>query len=86
MVDLYGFPHTSRIFYLKDSALEDLYIKFAFEQKYPNLHKWFKKILAQPELNDGRAIIPVSAFRIWLEELKNTEWGKKPPLRYPFKL
>ena len=48
MVDLYGFPHTSRIFYLKDSALEDLYIKFAFEQKYPNLHKWFKKILAQP--------------------------------------
>ena len=86
MVDLYGFPHTSRIFYLKDSALGDLYTKFEFEKKHPNLLKWFTKISALPELNDGKAIIPVSAFKIWLEELKTTEWGKKPPLRYPFKL
>ena len=86
MVDLYAFPHISRLFYLKDSALHDLYQKFEFEKKYIYIFRWFKEIRARPELNDGKAIIPVRAFHLWLEELKELPIGKKPPLRLPMKL
>ena len=86
MVDLYGFPHTSRIFYLKNSALEDLFGQYNFETKYLNLSKWFKRISSESDLNDGKAIIPVQAFKYWLEELITYSVGTKPPLRQPFKL
>ena len=59
MVDLYIFPFVSRLFYLKDSALHEMYEKMALEDKYPRLFRWFKAIRARPELNDGKAIIPV---------------------------
>ena len=86
MVDLYAFPHISRLFYLKDSAQNDLYKQFQFEDKYIHVFRWFKEIRARPELNDGKAIIPVRAFHLWLEELLTLEIGKKPPLRLPMKL
>ena len=37
MVDLYGFPHASRIFYCKDSAMNKLFVQLKVEEKYPNL-------------------------------------------------
>ena len=86
MADLYAFPFISRLFYLKGSALNDMYEKFDLEIRYKYLYKWFKAIRACPELNDGKAIIPERAFMYWLEELKTMELGKKPPLRLPVKL
>ena len=59
MVDLYAFPFVSRLFYLKGSALNDVYEQFDFENRYMYLFRWFKAIRARPELNDGKAIIPV---------------------------
>ena len=86
MADLYAFPFVSRLFYLKDSALNDLYVKFDLENKYPYVFKWHKAIRAKAELNDGKAIIPINAFHNWLVELAPMELGKKPPLRLPTKL
>ena len=86
MMDLYAFPHISRLFYLKDSAANHIYELFHFEDKFINLYRWFKEIRARPELNDGKGIIPVRAFHLWLEELQTMELGTKPPLRLPMKL
>ena len=86
MVDLYAFPHISRLFYLKDSALNYLYEQFQFEDKYIHIFRWFKEIRARPELNDGKGIIPVNAFHLWCEELAPMKVGTKPPLRLPMKL
>lgn len=86
MVDIYGFPHTSRVFYLKGSVQNDLYEKMQIEQRYPFLYKWFVTMRSDPSLNDGRAIINVRAFHLWLEELVTLPIGKKPPLRLPMKL
>ena len=86
MVDLYAFPFVSRLFYLKGSALNDVYEQFDFENRYMYLFRWFKAIRARPELNDGKAIIPVQGFKYWLEELAPMPLGKKPPLRLPTKL
>ena len=70
MVDLYAFPFISRLFYLKDSVLHDMYEKLALEEKYPRVYRWFKTVFARPELNDGKGIIPVIGFTNWLVELK----------------
>ena len=86
MVDLYAFPFVSRLFYLKDSALHVMYEQLNLEDRYPSLFKWFKAIRACPELNDGKAIIPVSGFTYFLAELAPMPLGKKPPLRLPTKL
>ena len=86
MVDLYAFPFVSRLFYLKDSALHAMYEQLRLEDRFPCLFKWFKAIRARPELNDGRAIIPVSGFHHFLAELAPMPLGKKPPLRLPTKL
>ena len=86
MVDLFAFPFVSRLFYLKDSELHYMYEGLDLENRYKNLFRWFKAIQAKPELNDGRAIIPVNAFKNWLIELSTTPLGKKPPLRLPTKL
>ncbi len=88
MVDLYGFPHLSRIFYLKDSVLHEIYEKvLKIEEKYPFLYRWVHHSMrGRPELNDGKAIIKVQAFHRWLEELITLPIGKKPPLRIPMKL
>ena len=86
MVDLYAFPFVSRLYYLKDSALHAVYLELKMEDRYPSLFKWHKTIRAQPELNDGKAIIPVSGFIKFLEELAPMPMGKKPPLRLPHKL
>ena len=59
MVDLYIFPFASRLFYLKDSVLHNMYEEMAMEDRYPNLFRWFKAMRDRPELNDGKAIIPV---------------------------
>lgn len=86
MPDLYAFPFVSRLFYLKDSALGEMYDKFQMEDRFPSLFKWHKAMRAKTELNDGKAIIPVKAFHNWLEELAPMPLGKKPPLRIPTKL
>ena len=86
MVDLYILPFVSRLFYLKDSALQEMYEKMRLEDRYPRLFRWFKEMRSKPELNDGKAIIPVQAFHYWLEELAPMPLGKKPPLRLPTKL
>lgn len=62
MPDLFGFPHTSRIFYLKGSALDNLYNHLEVETKWPYLTRWFKKMRTLPYLNDGQGIIPERAF------------------------
>lgn len=86
MVDLYIFPFVSRLFYLKNSALHEVYEAHKFEDKWKHLYRWFNAIRAQPELNDGKAIIPESGFKKFLEELAPMPLGKKPPLRLPTKL
>ena len=86
MVDLYAFPFVSRLYYQKDSTFHLVYEQLALEDRYPHLFKWFKTIRAQPELNDGKAIIPVGAFRHFLEEMSTMPLGRKPPLRLPTKL
>jgi len=86
MEDLFAFPFVSRLFYLKDSELHYMYESLDLENRYKYLFRWFKAIQAKPELNDGRAIIPVNAFKNWLVELSTTPLGKKPPLRLPTKL
>ena len=86
MVDLYIFPFVSRLFYLKDSALHDVYTRYRFEDRWIYLYRWFNAIRARPELNDGKAIIPERGFKLWLEELAPMPLGKKPPLRLPTKL
>jgi len=40
MVDIFGLPHCSRIFYLKGSALNFLYEEEKIEEKYPKLRQW----------------------------------------------
>ena len=40
MIDLYGFPHTSRVFYLKGTLLDNLYNELKVEEKYPFIYKW----------------------------------------------
>lgn len=87
MVDLYGFPHVSRIFYCKDTVMDKLYQQLRVEERFPFLYRWVHhSIRGRPELNDGRAIINVRAFQLWLEELVTLPIGKKPPLRLPMKL
>lgn len=86
MVDLYAFPFVSRLYYQKDSTFHSVYEQLALEDRYPHLFKWFKTIRAQPELNDGKAIIPVGAFRHFLAEMSTMPLGRKPPLRLPTKL
>ena len=86
MVDLYIFPFVSRLFYLKGSALHNVYATNRFEDRWIHLYRWFNAIKARPELNDGKAIIPERAFKLWLEELAPMPLGKKPPLRLPTKL
>lgn len=87
MVDLYGFPHTSRIFYLKDSAMQTLFEQLRIESRFPHLTRWHNEIRASKVLNDGKAIIIVRAFHLWLEELMTSyKIGTKPPLRLPMKL
>ena len=86
MADLYAFPFVSRLYYLKDSALHYMYEELDLENRYKYLFRWFKAIRAKRELNDGKAIIPVNAFKNWLIELAPMPLGKKPPLRLPTKL
>jgi hypothetical protein len=43
-------------------------------------------MINQPELNDGRAIIPERGFKLWVDELVTMPPGTKPPLRLPVKL
>ena len=83
MVDLHIFPFISRFYYLKNSALHETYEKLDFENRYKNLYKWVAHIRSRPELNDGKAIIPVDSFKAWLIELAPMELGTKPPLRLP---
>ena len=84
MVDLYGFPHVSRILYLKDTPLD--YIFQEMIPSHPAVHRWVKLMINQPELNDGKAIIPERAFKLWVDELVTMPAGTKPPLRLPVKL
>lgn len=84
MCDYFGFPHISRIFYLKGSTLNHVYQQLKIEEKFPHLYGWFLRIRNDPSLQ--KELIPPQAFRYWLEELMTVPMGKKPPLRLPMKL
>ena len=85
MVDLFGFPHVSRVYYTKSTPIEKkLYNKLI--PKCPAVHRWIVRMLALPELNDGKAIIPEKGFKLWIDELMMMPTGTKPPLRLPVKL
>ena len=87
MVDIYGLPHTSRVFYLNGSALDKIYTAMNIEQKFPLLKQWVYRMREQPELTqENRGVIIVKAFHYWVEELLTYPLGKKPPLRIPMKL
>jgi glutathione S-transferase len=84
MCDLYGFPHVSRIFYLKGTLLRPVYDLHRFEDRFPHLYGWFKFIKEQPALQ--QELTPVRAFELWVEELMTLPKGKKPALRLPMRL
>mmetsp|Transcript_31420 Transcript_31420/g.30767 ORF Transcript_31420/g.30767 Transcript_31420/m.30767 type:complete len:142 (+) Transcript_31420:378-803(+) len=63
MVDIYGFPHTSRIFYMENSALDNLYNEFKFNEKYPKLKKWVYHMRTPKEFNDGKTVINIRVRR-----------------------
>jgi hypothetical protein len=50
MCDFYGFPHVSRIFYLKGTSLRPVYDLHRFEDRFPHLYGWFKYIREHPGL------------------------------------
>lgn len=85
MVDLFGFPHVSRLFYTHGTPLEKKIYKKLFPA-HPAVHRWVIRMRQVPELNDGKAIIPERGFKLWIEELFTYPAGKKPPLRLPVKL
>lgn len=84
MCDYFGFPHISRIFYMKDSLMSNVYTDLKIESKFPHLYGWFIKIRSDPNLQSE--LIPAQAFKYWLEELMTVPMGKKPALRLPMKL
>eukprot|EP00347_Sterkiella_histriomuscorum_P024218 403331902 len=87
MIDIYGMPHTSRVFYLQGSALNKVYEENQFEQKYPLLKQWVFQMRSQPELKEETGgVIIIKAFHNWIEELVTMPVGTKPPLRIPMKL
>jgi hypothetical protein len=61
-----------------------MYDLYQFDQKFPSLYGWFQNLKHHPDLQ--KEIIPVSAFKLWLEELATLPAGRKPPLRLPMKL
>jgi hypothetical protein len=50
MCDYYGFPHISRVFYMKGSTLDQVYTSLEIEQKFSYLYGWFKKIRSDEKL------------------------------------
>jgi len=45
MCDYYGFPHISRIFYMKESGISHVYEELLrIEERYPHLYGWFARI------------------------------------------
>ena len=84
MCDYYGFPHISRIFYMKNSPLDTVYQELNIEARFPSVFGWFTRIREDPSLQ--KELIPPQAFKYWLEELITLPMGKKPALRLPMKL
>lgn len=82
MCDMYTFPHVSRLFYMKDSKLNQVYERLRLETKFPHLCGWFNRIRAESKYG----LIPPKAFHYWLEELMQVPMGTKPALRLPMKL
>jgi len=84
MVDLYGFPHVSRLFYLQGTPLEQVSEEVLNLRKgFPLVTAWFKAMKSAPELNTGAAIIDERYFKKWVDELLTVPLGTKPPLRLP---
>lgn len=52
MEDLYGFPHISRLFYLKGSVLENIYDLIEMD-KFKKLGRWFKAIKTHKDFQKG---------------------------------
>ena len=54
MEDLYGFPFLARLFYLKDSALTNIYQELALENCY-KLKRWYESLRNH---RDFKGIVP----------------------------
>ena len=50
MCDYYGFPHISRIFYMKESQLSEVFVQMKIEEKFPHFYGWFIRIRNDPRL------------------------------------
>ena len=82
MVDLYGLPHTSRIFYCKGTSMDKLYQQLNLETRFPALYAWFIRMTTDERLVK-EALIDPRYFSLWVAELVTLPLGKKPPLRHP---
>lgn len=54
------------------------------ESRCPHVYRWFKMIRDDPKLSS--ALTPISAYKLWIDELMTVPMGKKPALRLPMKL
>jgi len=72
MVDLYGFPHVSRIFYTQGTPLEQKIFKKLMR---PAVQRWVTRMLALPEFQDGRTLTPAKGFKLWVDELMTMPVG-----------
>ena len=51
MCDYFGFPHISRIFYMKESGIAHVYTELLkIEERFPHLCGWFARIRNDPGL------------------------------------
>lgn len=48
MPDIYNFPFISRLYYLKNSALQNIYKELNLEKDYPLLTRWFQAMKNNP--------------------------------------
>ena len=79
MCDFVGFPAISRFFYLKDTLMSPFYALLKLDTRFPHLYGWFKRIREDPAFQP--ALMPLSAFQLYVEELLTLPLGKKPNFR-----
>lgn len=55
MEDLYGFPHISRLFYLKGSALQSVYDLIGMDS-FKKLKRWFEAVKSHQDINQSKIV------------------------------